>query len=31
VPWVGNTNTIIARIKNNGGLDAPQVRANFYV
>jgi M6 family metalloprotease-like protein len=31
VPWVGNTNTIIARIKNNGSLDAPQVRANFYV
>jgi M6 family metalloprotease-like protein len=31
VPWVGNMNTIIARIKNNGGLDAPQVRANFYV
>lgn len=31
VPWVGNMNTIIARIKNNGGLDAPQVRANFSV
>jgi len=31
VPWVGNANTIIARIKNNGGLDAPQVRANFFV
>ena len=31
VPWVGNANTIIARVKNNGGLDAPQVRANFYV
>jgi M6 family metalloprotease-like protein len=31
VPWVGNSNTIIARIKNNGGLDAPQVRANFFV
>lgn len=31
VPWVGNANTIVARIKNNGGLDAPQVRANFYV
>lgn len=31
VPWVGNVNTIVARIKNNGGLDAPQVRANFFV
>lgn len=31
VPWVGNANTIVARIKNNGGLDAPAVRANFYV
>lgn len=31
VPWVGNMNTIIARVKNNGSLDAPQVRANFYV
>jgi M6 family metalloprotease-like protein len=31
VPWVGNVNTIIARIKNNGSLDAPQVRANFFV
>lgn len=31
VPWVGNANTIIARIKNNGALDAPQVRANFFV
>jgi len=24
-------NTIVARIKNNGALDAPQVRTNFYV
>ena len=31
VPWVGNTNTIVARVKNNGALDAPQVRVNFYV
>ena len=31
VPWAGNANTIIARIKNNGGLDAPQVRVNFFV
>lgn len=31
VPWVGNLNTVIARVKNNGGLDAPQVRVNFYV
>ena len=22
VPWVGNANTIIARVKNNGALDA---------
>jgi M6 family metalloprotease-like protein len=31
VPWVGNLNTIIARVKNNGALDAPQVRVNFLV
>ena len=31
VPWVGNTNDVIARVKNNGGLDAPAVRANFFV
>jgi M6 family metalloprotease-like protein len=31
VPWVGNANTIVATIKNNGALDAPQVRANFFV
>jgi len=31
VPWEGNMNTIVARVKNNGGLDAPSVRANFYV
>ena len=31
VPWVGNANTIVAKVKNNGGLDAPQVRVNFAV
>ena len=31
VPWEGNTNTIVARVKNNGGINAPQVRVNFYV
>lgn len=31
VPWSGNTNTVIAKVKNNGGLDAPGVRVNFYV
>jgi M6 family metalloprotease-like protein len=31
VPWVGNANTVVAKIKNNGALDAPQVRANFFV
>lgn len=31
VPWVGNTNTIVARVKNNGSLDAPQVLVNFFV
>ena len=31
MPWVGNANTVVAKIKNNGALDAPQVRANFYV
>ena len=31
VPWVGNANTIVASVKNNGGLDAPQVRVNFFV
>ena len=30
VPWVGNPNTVVARVKNNGGLGA-QVRVNFYV
>ena len=31
VPWVGNANTVVAKVKNNGGLDAPSVRVNFYV
>lgn len=31
VPWVGNDNTIVAHIRNNGTMNAPQVRANFYV
>lgn len=31
VPWIGNANTIVARVRNNGQLDAPQVRVNFYV
>ncbi|RKG81053.1 hypothetical protein D7W82_28505 [Corallococcus sp. CA049B] len=31
VPWEGNTNTVIARVKNNGSLDAPSVRVNFFV
>lgn len=31
VPWIGNPNTVVARVKNNGALDAPKVRVNFYV
>jgi M6 family metalloprotease-like protein len=31
VPWVGNTNTIVAKVKNNGNMAAAQVRVNFYV
>lgn len=31
VPWIGNTNTVVAKVKNNGGLDAPSVRVNFYI
>ena len=31
VPWSGNINTVIAKVKNNGTLDAPGVRVNFYV
>jgi M6 family metalloprotease-like protein len=31
VPWVGNANTVVASVLNNGQVDAPQVRVNFYV
>lgn len=31
VPWAGNANTIVATVKNNGALDAPKVRVNFFV
>lgn len=31
VPWAGNPNTVIAKVKNNGNLDAPGVRVEFYV
>jgi M6 family metalloprotease-like protein len=31
VPWIGRENTIIANVRNNGNLDAPAVRVNFYV
>jgi M6 family metalloprotease-like protein len=31
VPWQGNPNTIVAKVKNNGLLDAPGVLVNFYV
>jgi len=31
VPWAGHANTVIARIKNAGSLNAPKVRAEFYV
>lgn len=31
VPWAGNPNTIIATVKNNGNLAAPNVRVEFYV
>lgn len=31
VPWIDNMNTVVAKVKNNGGLDAPSVRVNFYV
>jgi hypothetical protein len=30
-PWLNNDNTIVAKIKNSGGLDAPTVKANFYI
>lgn len=31
VPWAGHTNNVIAKVKNNGNLDAPGVRVEFYV
>lgn len=31
VPWVGNPNTIVARVRNGGTVMAPQVRVNFHV
>lgn len=31
VPWAGHNNAVIARVKNNGNLDAPNVRVEFYV
>jgi M6 family metalloprotease-like protein len=31
VPWVGNNNTVVAKVKNGGTIMAPQVRVNFSV
>jgi M6 family metalloprotease-like protein len=31
VPWVGNPNTVVAKVRNAGNVMAPQVRVNFYV
>ncbi len=31
VPWVGNNNTIVAKVKNAGTILAPQVRVNFHI
>ncbi len=31
LPWANNPNTIIAKVKNNGNLAAPNVLVNFYV
>ena len=31
VPWVGNMNTVVAKVRNSGNVMAPQVRVNFYV
>jgi len=30
LPWTDHDNTVIARVRNSGDLDAPQVRVNFY-
>lgn len=31
VPWVGNPNTVVAKVRNSGSVMAPQVRVNFAV
>jgi hypothetical protein len=31
VPWVGNPNTVVAKIKNGGNVMAPGVRVNFLI
>lgn len=31
VPWAANNNTVVAKVKNGGLLDAPGVRAEFFV
>jgi M6 family metalloprotease-like protein len=31
VPWEGNTNTVVAKVKNAGTINAPAVRVNFFV
>jgi len=31
VPWVGHQNTVVAKVKNSGNLNAPSVQANFSV
>jgi M6 family metalloprotease-like protein len=31
VPWQANLNTVVAKVKNNGGVDAPGVSVNFFV
>ena len=31
VPWVGNPNTVVAKVRNAGNVLAPSVRVNFYV
>jgi len=31
VPWQGNPNTVVAKIKNGGNVNAPNVQVNFFV
>ena len=31
VPWVGNPNTVVAKVKNAGNVNAPAVQVDFYV